>query len=98
MISFLTSGGLAGQDGITPDYGPVAFPGGIRFRYYFPHARSIAVAGDFNNWKPTLLLSPMKSSGAFEGILPAEFLLKKTKYRYKLIINGIMAAGSRQSQ
>lgn len=73
----------------TPGYGPVPFAGGIRFRYYFPDAHSIAVAGDFNNWQPALLLTPMKSRGAFEGILPAEFLLKKTRYRYKLIINGI---------
>jgi len=73
----------------SPGYGPVPFVGGVRFRYYFPRAKTVAIAGDFNNWRPTLLLTALKSKGAFEGILPADFLLKKTKYRYKLIINGI---------
>ena len=93
LLLFLVAGGTLHPDDTpapdyAPGYGPVPFIGGVRFRYHFPGAASVAVAGDFNNWTPTVVLTPLRD-GAFEGILPAASIPGKGKIRYKLVVDGI---------
>lgn len=67
-------------------FGPQQAAGGIIFRYHIPGAANVLVAGDWSDWSPAVRLSPGKSPGYFEGIVP---LFKQGKYRYKLIVDGI---------
>ncbi len=70
----------------TRDYGPQQTDGGILFRYHFPGASEVLIAGDWSDWSPALRLNPGKKPGYFEGIVP---LFKQKKYRYKLIVDRI---------
>jgi 1,4-alpha-glucan branching enzyme len=38
---------------IRPGLGAIAYPGGVTFRVWAPHAPWVRVAGTFNNWDPT---------------------------------------------
>jgi chromosome partitioning protein len=58
---------------------------GVVFRSRFPGARSVQLAGDFNDWMPHA--TPMRrldESGGFEAVLN----LPQGRYRYRLVVDG----------
>lgn len=57
----------------------------IQFRFHFHHARSVALAGDFNGWAPSS--SPMEEveAGIWQQRIP---LPEPGVYRYKYIVDG----------
>src|SRR4051812_32930524 len=62
---------------------------GARYKVTFKHtpviaAKSVALAGSFNNWDPKK--TPMKDLGA--GVYGATLELKKGRYTYKFVLNG----------
>lgn len=67
-------------------FGPHITKNGVIFRYKFPGANRVAVAGEFSDWSPALRLTKVHKQGYFEGLLP---LQKKQRYRYKILVDGI---------
>ena len=57
---------------------------GVIFSAYYPQARSVHLAGDFNNWQPSK--NPMQSLG--DGMWQTKLTLSKGRYRYRLVIDG----------
>ncbi|MEP5610811.1 MAG: glycogen-binding domain-containing protein [Cyclobacteriaceae bacterium] len=51
---------------------------------YIGDANGVKVIGDFNNWKPNLILDKNKNGGAFSDYL----LLRPGKYEYRLLVDG----------
>jgi chromosome partitioning protein len=49
-----------------------------------PEARSVQIAGEFNNWVPEELLPPIKDGGVWRKL----YHLKNGNYRYKFIVDG----------
>jgi len=85
MLIILPTGYAASE--LKDIYGPKVVYGGLLFRYYFPKATSVYIAGDFTKWSPLIKLKKTSHKGAFQAFVP--LLLKKKKYRYKLIIDQI---------
>ncbi len=56
-----------------------------KFTYYDPYARSVGIAGDFNNWTLTQLSKLEQSE---KGNWTKIFNLKPGLYRYKFIVDG----------
>ncbi len=63
-------------------YGVRQVADGLMFVAHFPHARSVAIAGDFNNW------SPLHMSGGDDDTFQAVVNLRPGKYRYRLVVDG----------
>ena len=57
---------------------------GTTFTYADPSAKSVSVAGQFNNWNNTV--NPLKKDDA--GIWSATLPLKPGKYQYKFVVDG----------
>lgn len=51
----------------------------------YPHAHSVQVAGDFNNWQPTA--TPLEKIGS-SGVWQTKIKLPAGKYRYRLVVDG----------
>jgi len=51
----------------------------------YPHAQTVQVAGDFNNWQPSV--NPLQKVGP-SGIWQAKIKLSPGKYRYRLVVDG----------
>lgn len=49
-----------------------------------PAARSVQIAGEFNNWVPEELLPPLKEGGVWRKL----YHLERGIYRYKFIVDG----------
>lgn len=50
---------------------PVATPAGVRFMAWFPEARSVAVAGSFNQWSTSShALLPADVDGLWTAVVP----------------------------
>lgn len=49
-----------------------------------PEARSVQIAGEFNNWVPEELIPPMKDGGVWRKL----YHLREGIYRYKFIVDG----------
>jgi chromosome partitioning protein len=64
-------------------YGPRQVLGGVLFRVFNKNARSVEVAGDFNQWIP----EPLRFSGE-EGIWQIVIPVGAGRYRYKYIVDG----------
>lgn len=56
---------------------------GVKFRFFAPNAKKVALAGTFNNWDKNANIMEKKISGFFEIILP----LPPGKYQYKFVID-----------
>lgn len=56
------------------------------FRASFAHARSVAVAGSFNGWKPDIQMNKAGSQWTVNHTFPASFA--GSKHEYKFVLNG----------
>lgn len=87
LLFFALSGlTLAGNPAGSRIFGPQITDSGVVFRYKFPGAQKVAVAGEFSDWAPAIRLDLVNKAGYFEGLLP---LQSKNRYRYRLIVDGI---------
>lgn len=59
-------------------------PQGVRFEYYNPQAKSVYLAGDFNNWSTTSHSMRREDDGTFWIVMR----LSPGKYEYKFIVDG----------
>jgi 1,4-alpha-glucan branching enzyme len=66
-------------------YGVRQVPEGLLFVAHFPNARSVGIAGDFNNWTPTQMTEDRKAG---EDTFRALMALKPGRYRYRLVVDG----------
>lgn len=57
---------------------------GVIFAACFPQARTVQVAGDFNNWQPQQ--TPMQKVGS--DTWQIKLSLAKGVYRYRLVVDG----------
>ena len=57
---------------------------GVIFTACFPQARTVQVAGDFNNWQPQE--TPMQKFGG--DMWQVKLRLAKGVYRYRLVVDG----------
>jgi len=65
-----------------PTYAPKAER--VRFDWFFPKARHVAVAGSFNNWHPTA--TPLKHCAHGRWLL--DIPLKPGRYEFRFVIDG----------
>jgi len=66
-------------------YGIRQTPEGVVVCLRYPEAKSVQLAGDFNNWNPAATsLKPAGENGDFEGTLR----LRPGRYNYRLVIDG----------
>jgi 1,4-alpha-glucan branching enzyme len=56
----------------------------VKFAYTAPHAKSVAVAGTFNNWNPKSY--PMKAGA--KGHWSCSVKLSPGRYEYRFVVNG----------
>ena len=63
--------------------GPVLVSSGIRFQLLYPEAKTVAIAGNFNNWDPTTHILDKDSAASWFIILP----LSKGRYQYLFVID-----------
>lgn len=66
-------------------YGVRQVPEGLLFVAHFPNARSVGIAGDFNNWTPTRMTEDQQTG---EDTFKALVALKPGRYRYRLVVDG----------
>jgi 1,4-alpha-glucan branching enzyme len=64
--------------------GPRQIGDGVIFSAYYPQAKSVQLAGDFNNWQPSK--NPMQNMG--DGMWQAKLSLSKGNHRYRLVVDG----------
>ena len=55
---------------------------GYEFRVWAPHAESVYIAGDFNEWKPVTPLSRETDAGLWSCVLPEEKFAKLSRYKF----------------
>ncbi len=66
-------------------YGITQTKEGITFVFYFPQAKTVQIAGDFNNWQPEkTYLMKTGNNGIWKTILS----LPAGKYCYRLVVDG----------
>jgi len=65
-------------------YGVHQIDGGVIFVAFYPQARCVQLAGDFNNWQPDK--SPMQKTAG--GTWEFKLSLAKGTYRYRLVVDG----------
>ena len=65
-------------------YGVRQVSDGVIFAACFPQARTVQVAGDFNNWQPQG--TPMQKIGS--DTWQIKLRLAKGVYRYRLVVDG----------
>jgi alpha-amylase/alpha-mannosidase (GH57 family) len=58
--------------------------GGVIFRFYAPEAKSVNLAGTFNNWAPNALPMRRRDKGIWEAVIK----LPPGIYQYKFVIDG----------
>jgi len=66
-------------------YGVNQVEDAVVFVTLYPRAKSVEIAGDFNNWKPSEL--PMQKVG-LSGIWQTKMKLPAGKYHYRLVVDG----------
>lgn len=66
-------------------YGVNQIKDAVVFVTLYPRAKSVQIAGDFNNWQPTT--TPMRRVGD-SGVWQTEMRLPQGKYRYRLVVDG----------
>ena len=64
---------------------PEVLQNGVRFSYLAPKAKSVAIAGNFNQWSPTKdRLSGPDRNGIWTIVLP----LPPGRYEYQYVVDG----------
>ena len=77
---------LANVDAKLSDYyGVNQVNDAVVFVTLYPHAESVQIAGDFNNWQPQK--TPMQKIGS-SGVWQTKLKLPAGKYRYRLVVDG----------
>jgi chromosome partitioning protein len=66
-------------------YGVTQINDAMAFVTLYPRARSVQVAGDFNDWQPSKL--PLEKVGD-SGVWQASMKLPAGRYRYRLVVDG----------
>ncbi len=66
-------------------YGVTQINDAIAFVTLYPRAKSVHIAGDFNNWQP--VKTPLEKVGQ-SGVWQTEMKLPAGKYRYRLVVDG----------
>jgi len=66
-------------------YGVNQISDAVIFVTLYPRAENVQIAGDFNNWQPTL--TPMEKIG-HSGVWQTKMKLPQGKYRYRLVVDG----------
>jgi len=56
----------------------------ISFKWVFPNAKQVCIAGSFNHWQPTA--TPLKNCGDGNWLL--ELALKPGRYEYRFVVDG----------
>lgn len=56
----------------------------VEFRISAPQARSVGIAGDFNNWKPDTLIAKKDKKGTWKATLT----VPSGTYEYKFVVDG----------
>ena len=54
------------------------------FKFYAPHARSVSIAGSFNNWDTKGFMAKKDTKGTWS----VKVNLKPGKYEYKFFVDG----------
>lgn len=81
----VTGSTTASPNGPTAENAPAAQSGsGVTFAYADPTAKSVFVAGEFNEWSATANPMQKDPSGAWTATIP----LKPGKYQYKFVVDG----------
>jgi len=57
----------------------------VRFAFYAPEARSVRLAGTFNNWQPEA--NPLEKDAS--GEWSARLSLKSGRYEYRYVVDGV---------
>ena len=66
-------------------YGVRQIADAVMFTTLYPRARTVQIAGDFNNWQPEQTpLTKVADNGVWQIKLP----MTKGKYRYRLVVDG----------
>lgn len=63
--------------------GPGLVSSGIHFHLLYPEAKTVAIAGSFNNWDPTTHFLDKNSADSWSIILP----LSKGRYQYLFVMD-----------
>jgi len=66
-------------------YGVNQMGDAVVFVTLYPHAQAVQVAGDFNNWQPSV--NPLQKVGP-SGIWQAKIKLSPGKYLYRMVVDG----------
>jgi 1,4-alpha-glucan branching enzyme len=61
------------------------FKDGVTFTAFFPNAKTVRIAGDFNNWQPEK--APMRKFGK-DGLWKVKLPLGAGTHRYRLVVDG----------
>jgi chromosome partitioning protein len=69
-------------------YGVRQVPEGLLFVAHFPTAKSVSIAGDFNNWNPDAMVNDRRESGEAAETFRSLMALKPGRYRYRLVVDG----------
>ncbi len=73
------------DDKLADFYGVRQISEALVFVTLYPRAKTVQVAGDFNNWQPAK--NPMEKA-ADNGVWKAKVKLPPGKYRYRLVVDG----------
>jgi hypothetical protein len=65
-------------------YGVRQFDRSVKFVTLYPRAKSVQIAGDFNNWQPQQTIMKASKDGKWELALE----LAPGKYRYRMVVDG----------
>ncbi|MGL5041820.1 MAG: 1,4-alpha-glucan branching protein GlgB [Culicoidibacterales bacterium] len=60
---------------------------GVKFRLYAPHAKSVAIIGDFNNWQAENQMELVDKRGLFEQFIPDMGVFSLYKYQIETTDN-----------
>jgi len=85
-MTLMEAGTLTDTDAKLSDYyGVNQIKDAVIFVSLYPRAKSVQIAGDFNDWQPAR--NPMQRIGD-SGVWQTEMKLPQGKYRYRLVVDG----------
>jgi len=72
------------DDRLDDFYGVKQFGNDVKFVTLYPRAKTVQIAGDFNNWQPQQTIMKPAQNGKWELALA----LTPGKYRYRMVVDG----------
>ena len=73
------------EDKLAEYYGVSQLPDAVMFVSLYPRAKTVQIAGDFNNWRPDA--NPMERVGE-NGVWRTRIQVATGRYRYRLVVDG----------